>query len=361
MNNAASVEFSIDELEQLLTTRPIREAFKYTSAKKLLTALTESAAPDAPELTDTAELTGTKGLSVTTRQLPTLLAENKRYPFVGLSRHFSQTEVNVHVPTNYDSDKPLKLHHTLRSNAWLNLHLEPNAELTFIETEHDKGCLTSNIAITLEPGARLHHHRCLFGADTSQYHATQVSVQDNACYELNHYAGGSKLRRVDHLVQLVGAGAKANMTGAYALAPNSHLDQNFTVEHIAAQCHSEHLLNGICFNGAKSSFSGRIHIHPQAQKSDAHLTNKNLILGTTAEVNTKPELEIYADDVVCSHGATVGQLDENSIFYLRSRGIPQAQAKTQLAQAFLFAQVTGELKDSASEAFSQLLAEQEVN
>ena len=113
------------------------------------------------------------------------------------------------------------------------------------------------------------------------------------------------------------------------------MDTHSNVQHVAGHCRSEALFKGIVDDQSRAIFDGRIHIHEQAQKTEAHLTNRNLLLSNRAEVNTKPELEIYADDVKCSHGATVGQLSHEALFYLRARGIDAVKARAMLSVGFV--------------------------
>lgn len=113
------------------------------------------------------------------------------------------------------------------------------------------------------------------------------------------------------------------------------IDYHTNVEHCVPHCTSNEVFRGIIGDAAKAVFNGRIHIHPQAQKTLAELSNKNLLTSRTAEINTKPELEIYADDVRCAHGATISQLDETSMYYLQSRGVSKADAITMLSFGFI--------------------------
>ena len=114
-----------------------------------------------------------------------------------------------------------------------------------------------------------------------------------------------------------------------------HYDNHTTIEHVAPHCNSEETYRNIAADESHAIFNGRIHIHKDAQKSNANMSNKNLLLSTGAEIDTKPELEIYADDVKCAHGATIGRLDESALFYLVSRGIDRREANTLLSMAFI--------------------------
>jgi len=113
-----------------------------------------------------------------------------------------------------------------------------------------------------------------------------------------------------------------------------HLDNYMKVEHAAPHCNSRQFYNGILEGRSRGVFHGRIIVHKDAQKTNAKQTNRNLLLSDEAQIDTKPQLEIHADDVKCTHGATIGQIDEDAIFYLRSRGIAEASARTMLLSAF---------------------------
>jgi Fe-S cluster assembly protein SufD len=145
--------------------------------------------------------------------------------------------------------------------------------------------------------------------------------------------GGALVRNNVHPV-LAGEGGECLINGLFIGNGGQHLDNYMLVEHASPRCGSRQFYNGILDGHAHGVFHGRIIVHKDAQKTDAKQTNKNLVLSENATINTKPQLEIFADDVRCTHGATVGQLDADSIFYLRSRGIGKADARTMLIEAF---------------------------
>ena len=151
---------------------------------------------------------------------------------------------------------------------------------------------------------------------------------------------GAKTRRCDIHVRLDGARANTNIDLACAVHRRDRLDHQVVIEHIGVDTVSRQLVHGIATGSSELTFNGRIHIHPGAQRSDARLTNKNLLLDKNARINTKPELEIYANDVKCSHGATVGQIDPVQMFYLRTRGLDEVAARAMLTRAFLAGRMT---------------------
>jgi len=136
-------------------------------------------------------------------------------------------------------------------------------------------------------------------------------------------------------VRLQAEGAEVTLDGLYMPRREQHLDNPTTIEHAAPHCTSRELYKGVVDGRGRGVFDGRIVVHPGALKTDASQTNKNLLLSESAQVDTRPRLEILADDVKCAHGAAVGQLDEDAVFYLRSRGVPRQAARGMLTYAFV--------------------------
>jgi Fe-S cluster assembly protein SufD len=145
--------------------------------------------------------------------------------------------------------------------------------------------------------------------------------------------GGALVRNDVHVV-LNGEGSECSLNGLYLVDGKQHVDNHTEIEHYKPRARSQELYKGILSGNGRGVFDGKILVHKDAQKSDARQTNKNLLLSENAVINTKPQLEIYADDVKCSHGSTVGQLDRDALFYLRSRGIPLGEAQSLLSYAF---------------------------
>jgi len=133
---------------------------------------------------------------------------------------------------------------------------------------------------------------------------------------------------------LAGEGGECLINGLFVGDGQQHLDNYMHVEHASPHCSSRQFYNGILDGHAHGVFHGRIVVHKNAQKTDAKQTNRNLLLSDDAQIDTKPQLEIYADDVKCTHGATIGQIEENALFYLRSRGIDERSARKILLLAF---------------------------
>lgn len=187
----------------------------------------------------------------------------------------------------------------------------------------------------LAAGAALRHARLQSLADDAWLISRgQIEQAGDSRYDYTGLDLGGALVRHDLLSRLSGAGARSDMNGAYLPAGRSHVDYHLAVEHRAPDCASGQFFRGVIGDEARAVFNGRVHVLPGADGTEAQQSNHNLLLSDRAEVDTKPELEIEADEVVASHGATVGRLDEDAIFYLRSRGLDNAQARELLVSAF---------------------------
>ncbi|MCL5283933.1 MAG: Fe-S cluster assembly protein SufD [Armatimonadetes bacterium] len=184
-------------------------------------------------------------------------------------------------------------------------------------------------------GARLEHIKYQLEAESAFHISTQQShIGRDAVYSSTSIAMGSRLARNNLNAILAGMGGECTLNGLYLIAGNQRLDNHTLIEHTVPECASHELYKGILNGHSHAVFNGRVRVRPGAQKTDAKQTNKNLLLSNDALVNTQPQLEIYADDVKCTHGATIGQLDEEAVFYLRSRGIDLEAASGLLTYGF---------------------------
>jgi Fe-S cluster assembly protein SufD len=162
-----------------------------------------------------------------------------------------------------------------------------------------------------------------------------VNQAANSSFTINTFSVSGKMTRNDLWINVNGNNCETFMNGAYTLKDKSHCDNHTTVDHKVAHCYSKELYKGVVDDRATSVFNGKVFVRKDAQKINAFQSNANILLSETGTVNSKPELEIYADDVKCSHGSTTGQLDDEAIFYLRSRGLSEKGAKELLVKAFL--------------------------
>jgi Fe-S cluster assembly protein SufD len=190
--------------------------------------------------------------------------------------------------------------------------------------------------IMLAAGSRLRHVRMQdLPASAAQLATTYVRLGEDAAYEAFVLAQGAGVARSEIHVALEGPRARCHVNAAQLLDGARIADTTTVITHAAPDCASRQTCKTVLAGASRGVFQGRIHVHRAAQKTDGYQMNQALLLSPEAEMDSKPQLEIYADDVKCSHGATVGELDEQQMFYLRSRGVPADQARALLVQAFL--------------------------
>jgi Fe-S cluster assembly protein SufD len=184
-------------------------------------------------------------------------------------------------------------------------------------------------------GASIDHTLLQQEGDEGNHIGTlEVQLSRQCNFSANSITLAGSLIRNDVHVVLNGEGSECSLNGLYLVDGKQHVDNHTEIEHCMPRAKSQELYKGILSGSARGVFNGKILVHKDAQKSDARQTNKNLVLSENAVINTKPQLEIHADDVKCSHGSTVGQLDRDALFYLRSRGIDSAEAQSLLCYAF---------------------------
>jgi len=189
--------------------------------------------------------------------------------------------------------------------------------------------------IVLGDNARLDHYKLQEeGANAFHIALTQVHHSRDSHFSSHSVALGAALARNDVRALFATEGSECTLNGLYMATGKQHLDNRTLIDHQSPRCTSRELYKGVLDGQSRGVFSGRVLVRHDAQKTDASQTNKNLLLSDDAVVDTKPQLEIFADDVKCAHGAAVGQLDEDALFYLRSRGIGQEAAKSLLTYAF---------------------------
>ncbi|BDG71307.1 Fe-S cluster assembly protein SufD [Roseomonas fluvialis] len=231
-----------------------------------------------------------------------------------------------------DPGRPFAFHprHLLRLGA--------GARLTLIETAIGAGtCLHNPVfEIDVAEGATLTHGRMLQEAATVFHLSTiYARIAAEGTYDNFTVAAGPRLTRNEIHAALVGPRAACHMNGAQMASEGQHVDTTTSLDHAAPDCASRQTYKTVLAGRSRGVFQGKILVRREAQKTDGYQMNQALLLSEDAEIDSKPQLEIYADDVKCSHGATVGALDPDSLFYLRARGIPEAQAKAMLVEAFL--------------------------
>jgi Fe-S cluster assembly protein SufD len=275
-------------------------------------------------------------------------ADFKNHPFVALNTAYWPGGIFVYVPPGVVVEEPIGLVQLAASEEesppllWyrrLLVVVGKGSQLTLFE-QHQRGpaaCSAANAVteIVLGEGAIVDHYK-VQEESTKAFHlaTTQAVVARNANFSTHFFGLGGALVRNEVRVLFTGEHAEATVNGMYIASDAQHMDNHTVIDHAKPHCASHELYKGILDGKAKGVFNGKIFVRPDAQKTDAKQTNQTLLLSEDATINTKPQLEIYADDVKCTHGATVGQLDEEELFYLRARGIGEDQARALLTFAF---------------------------
>jgi Fe-S cluster assembly protein SufD len=198
--------------------------------------------------------------------------------------------------------------------------------------------------LVVNDDAELDHYK-IQRENTKVFHISNTAVHQGkgSRYVSHNLAFGSMLTRNDINVYLKGTEASCTLNGLYTLNETRHVDNHTSINHIAPSCRSSETYHGILDGASHGVFNGKIYVYPEAQKTDSRQTSHSLMLSNDSVIDAKPQLEIFADDVKCSHGATIGKLEEDSLYYLRSRGIDTEEARKMLILAFA-RKITGEFK-----------------
>jgi len=224
------------------------------------------------------------------------------------------------------------------------------------------GSLTLGVTeLELGPGAVVDRLRVqLEDGDDDHVAATRARLARDARLSTRLLSLGGRIARDDVSVVLDGEGASCDLRGLFAVGGEGHADCQARVDHVRPHGTSRQFYRGVLAGSARGVFEGRVHVREGAQKSDAEQRNDNLLLSPRAHVDTKPQLEILADDVQCRHGATIGELDEDAIFYLRARGIDEARARGLLVRGFAAAAVVDDLPAGPLREFADALVAERV-
>ncbi len=268
-----------------------------------------------------------------------------RDPFSLLTSAFVKDEVLIHVPSDSTTEKPLHILHVNDSSVEqviahtkLFVNLEANSKFTIVESFHSTGSHpifhTLVEQIIVKENANLHYCKIQNDAGLHQVANTFIHQDVNSRVDTFTLSLDGKLIRNNLTIEVDGEKCESHFHGLYLLKGNSLVDNHTVVDHKQPNSFSNEMYKGVMSGNSKGIFNGKIFVRPHAQKTNAFQSNRNIILDDTATVNTKPQLEIWADDVKCSHGCTTGQLDDEALFYLRSRGIPLKEAKALLLHAF---------------------------
>jgi Fe-S cluster assembly protein SufD len=298
--------------------------------------------PDGVEVTDLATAWATGDVADRLGSV----ASHQSHAFTALNAAFAQDGAVVRIARNVEVARPIHLLFvTDAAAARAMTHprnliiVERNATATVIETyasATDSIYFTNAVTeVTLGDGSSLRHYKMQREAPRA-YHVGTIEVEQrrDSHYVSFSLATGAELSRTNVYTTLDGEGSGATLNGLYMLDGEQHCDHQTQIIHAQPNTFSRELYKGILDGRSHGVFNGKVYVRPIAQKTDGKQTNNTLLLSETAHVDTKPQLEIFADDVKCTHGATVGQIDQAALFYLKSRGIANQLARRLLTYAF---------------------------
>lgn len=269
--------------------------------------------------------------------------------FSEMNRALMQDGLLIYVKANYALDKPVEVVY-LNSPGAKQLLIQPRNLVvlesgstlkliqlyTGVDSAQQGGYFFNGLTqLELGENAQLSHFH-LQRENNAAFHISRVAVnqQTGSVYDALNLCTGAHWSRTDINARFNGEYARSTINGLYSVNEAQYNDIHLDVQHLNANCQSEQQFKGLLLGAGRAVFDGRILVAKDAQKTDARLSNKNLMLAENAEIDTKPQLEIYADDVKCSHGTTVGKIDPAQLFYLRSRGIQEKDALRMLCMGF---------------------------
>ncbi len=293
-------------------------------------------------------------------------ADTENDAFNALNTAFAQDGIFIYVPDHVQVDKPIQIINIL--NTQESVLVQPRnlviagkgSKLTLVHCDDifsNVPTFTNSLTeIFVDEDASVDHYKMQNNNNHSAMIATTYFHQEsNSTVSTNTITLNGGLIRNNLNIAINGEGCESNLYGIYLVDKNQLVDNHTFVDHIKPGCTSRELFKGVVDNKAKAVFSGKILVRKDAQKTNAFQTNRNILLTDDATINTKPHLEIYADDVKCSHGATVGQLDPESMFYMRSRGISEESARMLLMYAFADEVITKISIDALREKICQMV------
>lgn len=263
-------------------------------------------------------------------------------PFSTLNLAFAQQGAYIDVPKGQIVDHPIQLLNVNTGVQWVQpfhlIILEENAQAKVIENYFslsDSGIDNTFLRIVAKPNAVLDHYKLqIVGEKATHIGTTHIEQKKQSVCSTHVYNLGGGLVRNNIHIDIEDDHTTANMYGLYVTDGNEVVDNHTLVNHMKPHCDSNQIYKGIMNGHSKATFNGKIFVQRDAQVTNAYQSNRNLVISNDASINTKPQLEIWADDVKCSHGATIGKLSKDEIFYLKSRGIKEEKAISMLTYAF---------------------------
>ena len=273
------------------------------------------------------------------KQVPENATED---PFDALNMMYCTSAIEITFDQEEHKQIELVFEHTKNTFVFPRIYIkckkgaQGTVILNYQGAEDNSSFTNVSTFIEVEENANLTLHKIQKnGIGAFDLHREIVNQAASSTFKINTFTLSGKLTRNDLWINVNGENCDTFMNGAYTLKGKSHCDNHTTVDHKVAHCYSKELYKGVIDDRATNVFNGKVFVRKDAQKINAFQSNANILLSETGTVNSKPELEIYADDVKCSHGSTTGQLDEEAVFYLRSRGLSEKAAKELLVKAFL--------------------------
>ncbi len=262
-----------------------------------------------------------------------------------LNTAMTRDGVLLDLPAGMKLDRPILVVHLLNGEAGavhprnvLRIGAGAEADLmeAFIGRPGNAGWTNAVLEGAIEPGGRLRHVAMIrHGADAVHTGRMTMEVGRGANYAAQAITLGGRVVRNEFVVRLSGPGAECGLSGGALAHGRRHVDHTTEITHAAPHTESEQVFRNVADDNARTVFQGRVVVEPDAQKTNARQSSRSLLLSPGAEAQNKPELRIFADDVKCSHGATVGDLDRDAVFYLSARGIDEAEARALLTRAFV--------------------------
>jgi len=260
---------------------------------------------------------------------------------VALNAAFASETTRIRIPAGATQSLHLAFVGSGPSSAYSRVAIEigAGAEVTLVETHESADGVASQsnnfLRISAAAGARVEHVRLQAEGDAAlSLSSLELTLAENVAFSSFAFVAGGRFARHQVNVAMIGAGATLNLSGLSLLAHEQHADATLVVRHKAEKCVSREYFKHIVSDEATGVFQGKVVVERRAQKTDGAMKSRAILLSPGATMNNKPELEIFADDVVCGHGATVGALDAEQLFYLQARGLTRAEAEAMLLEAF---------------------------
>jgi len=265
-----------------------------------------------------------------------------------LAENYCHKAWKIDVPESFESDQPLVISNLNCGHSQIIININKGGRLSLVEYHESQSnsFINTNIIINIMDKGEL--DRIIFHDDTHEtvrISCAIINSESDTRITQNAISFGGALSRIETIITANGENLNATINGAYLLNESRHCDMTSNIDLLKPNCYIRQLVKGVVKDKSNGVFQGKFHVHRPAQFTDAEMRHDALMLSDTSKIRSKPELEIYADDVACAHGNTIGQLDEDVLFYLRQRSIPLSEAEAMLTEAFV-SDVFYSLKDN---------------